>query len=65
MQVQVGSNYILQPQRVRLLPPSTSGQAVLLPGSRQWPASRGSYNVFTLCDIENPFQTPDATTRRY
>ncbi len=51
--------------RMHLMPPATAAQALLLPGSRQWPAERGSYSVFTLCESDNDFQGPDARVRLY
>lgn len=53
------------PARSLALPPSNAQQAFVLPGSKQWPAERGCYNVFTQTDIENPFQMPDSKVRLY
>jgi len=39
------------------LPPSNPGEALLLPGSKQWDAKRGSYSICTLIGDENPMQT--------
>jgi len=38
------------PATMHLMAPSSPAAALLLPGSKQWPAARGSYSVFTLCD---------------
>jgi len=53
------------PAVMLVLPPENVASALLLPGSRQWPASRGSYSVFTLSEPENPFVVADSRPRLY
>lgn len=41
------------------MPPSNPAEAIALPGSKQWPASRGYYGVCTMTNENNILQTND------
>lgn len=41
---------------IRPLPPPTTAEALLLPGSKQWEAKKGVYMVSSLSDLDNPAQ---------
>jgi len=47
------------------LPPSSAAEALLLPGSKQWEAARGSYTVVTQCGIGNDLSSFEGVPRLY
>lgn len=50
---------------IHTLPPGTVAEALVLPASKQWPASRGCYSVMALNNMENPFRGIDSRPRLY
>lgn len=45
--------------------PSTVAEALTLPGSKQYNAVEGNYNVATLCDVSNPLNSRQFGQRQY
>jgi len=53
------TSWELRPLNVFVSPPVTATEAITLPSSKQWPASRGAYCVCTQMGIENPITSVD------